>query len=375
MSERSQTIQTTAGEEVSDYEIVFSAGGTVALLAAAGSYSACHLAGIRKFRRIGGASGGAVFACIAATGLSAPQALRMTIETGYDDHVNYKHGIYKSIRRGLKQVQSLVCESEQPFSEPDHPDYREWPATGIFGTCGLGRYIKQQAEAVGVDRWPDPFWTIATCKDGSQVIFNNDGVFLVTLGGQLVQLSTQTAPMDIAVRYSATIPGIMAALEYKGMMLYDGSLSRDGLCPVGVLIRSFGADPEKILACRVLEDAHNSVSGRLHRFLRAAWQVEPDYNWGPETAGVIEMRSHIDHINSLRFGISEDEKWLAVLVSFENSVAKLAHAGILHGEALQRSRAIFKGLGYWRDAFPAPLGAKQPLARRAEAVFSEHGLF
>lgn len=359
-----------------DYEIAFGAGGTVALLGSAGAYSACHLAGLTRFRRIGGASGGAVFACVASTGLAAPQALRMTIETSFDDHVNYKHGIYKSVRRGLRQLQTGITQAPQASaSEPENPDHREWPVTGLLGTCGLGHYIRQRAQEAGVDSWPDPFWTIATTRDGSHVIFNNDGVFMVRTNGQLVQLSSETPPIDIAVRYSATIPGVMAALEYKGMLLFDGSLSRDGLCPVGVLIRNFGADPTKILALRVMEDSVQTMAGRMHRFWRSVWQVEPDFNWGPETAGVIEFRPNIDHLNSLKFGISEDEKWLAVLVSMETTLTKLAFEGILEGDSLYKARSVFKALGYWRDAYPAPIGAPQLLAQKAEAVFVEHGLY
>lgn len=375
MTEKTSSIPAAASPDLGDFEIVFGSGGTVALLAAAGAYSACQLAGL-KLRRIGGASGGAVLACMAASGLGAPQTLRLTIQTSFNDHVNYRHGIYKSVQNGIEQVKAIVVDTnEKPAQDSAHPDYPEWPVTGLLGTTGLGRYIKEQADKAGVQSWPESFWTIATTKSGEQVIFNKDGVFLVCFNGQLVQLSKKTVPLEIAVRYSATIPGIMAALEYKGTLLYDGSLSRDGLCPVGPLIRNFGADPEKIIACRVLEDAHNSMPGRLHRLLRAAWWVEPDYNWGPETAGVIELRPHIDHVYSLRFGISEDEKWLAVLVSFETALAKFALQEILSGEARYRARSIFKALGYWRDSFPAPVGAPQLLARRAEAVFADHQLY
>jgi len=369
-----QTAENRSPVSDGHYDLLFGTGGATALLAGAGLYSACQLAGLSKFRRIGGVSGGSIFACIASTGVPASQALRMTIETNFDEHVKFEHGIYKSIRRGWSNLGSLISRSGSEELD-EHPDYREWPITGLLGTSELGLYIRNHAASVGVDCWPESFWTMATTKDGSPVVFNKDGVFLIRTNGQFVQLSGEPVPLDIAVRYSGTIVGVLAALEYKGMFLYDGGLSRDGLCPVGVQIRHFGADPCRILACRPTEDSLDPVNGRVHRLLRKAWQVDPDYNWGPETTGVIEFRPRIDHVFPLKFRLSRDEKWLAVLFAFDNAVSRLAFEGILHGEDLLKARALFKDLGYWRDCFPAPIGAPQPLSERVEAVFTSYGLY
>jgi hypothetical protein len=168
---------------------------------------------------------------------------------------------------------------------------------------------------------------------------------------------------------------VLAAIEYKDMMLFDGGLSRDGLCPVGFLIKLFGADPKKIIACRVGEDTLKPVSGRLTRFARWIWQVHPEYHWGPETAGVIEFRPEISHVHSLKFELTPDEKWLAILVSFEAACMRFALQGMLHGEGLYRVQKILNDLGQWRDYIPAPAGAPQLLADRAAKIFTEHELY
>lgn len=357
------------------YEIVFSSGGAASVLAGAGAYAACQLAGIRKFRRIGGVSGGAILGSVIAAGITAREGLHLAVETEFGEHVNFKHGIYKSVRRKLREARRVLKKTPAVKEFYGDRDYAEWPSTGLLGTCGLGRYITALHEAKDSFGWPDGFWTLATTKDGSQVVFNKDGAFLIKTDGVLTQLADTPPPLDIAVRFSATIPGILAALDYKGMMLFDGGLSRDGLCPVGVQIRHFGADPKKIIACRVGEDSLSPVSGTLHRMARRVWQVHPEFHWGPETAGVIEFRPQIEHVHSLKFQLTRDEKWLAILVSFEACLARLALEGLLESDKLDRAQRLFAEIGYWRDAHPAPASAPQLLSCRVESCFAEHGLW
>ena len=368
----SQFCATSTYAEDAEYELAVSSGGATAVLAGAGAYAACSLAGVTKFRRILGASGGAIFGSVISCGLNAREALHLTVETRFSDHVTFADGIWLSLKRQLGCLRRLPAGYPGAASKTEHV---EWPSTGLMGTRKLSKYLNKVKDEYSVKGWPAPYVTMATTKDGSQVIFCREGVFLNPVKGDMEQISDEPAPLDVAVRASATIPMVLAAIEYKGMMLFDGSLSRDGLCPVGALIREFGADPRKIIACRVGEDTLKPISGRLSRFARKAWQVHPEYHWGPETAGVIEFRPDIEHVHSLKFHLTRDEKWLAILVSFEAACARLALEGILHGAALDKARSIFKEIGYWRDYVPAEQDKPQPLAERAEKVFIEHGLY
>lgn len=356
-----------------EYEIAFSCGGATAVLAAAGAVAACHMAGIHRFRRVMGVSGGAIFGSILSTGISTREAVRMVVETQFGDHISFKDGILQLCRR-LKAF--LLNYPASPASRNVFkPVHVEWPVTGIMDTRNLGAHIRKHCEQKGIKGWPQSFVTMATTRYGSQVIFSAEGVCLKSIKGDLRWLSREPVPVDLAVRASATIPGVMAAIEYKEMMLFDGGLSRDGFCPVGFLIKDFGANPKKIIACRVGEDILKPVSGRLTRWARLLWMVHPEYHWGPETAGVIEFRPEINHVHSLKFELTPDEKWLAILVSFEAASARFALEGILKGENLQRVQKILNDLGHWRDYIPAPAGAPQVLADRASRIFMEHGLY
>ncbi len=357
-----------------------SSGGTVAVLAGAGKHSACQLAGIDSFSLYYGVSGGAIFNAMRALGRSPKDCLHMAIFEDFSSHVSIRGGIlgsFSEFKELVGAAKRLARISAAPAEErADLIGDETWLGTGILGTKGLGEFIKKNARETGLgESWPETYCTMATLKNGSQVVFNKDGVFLVDLKDKKVQLSSKPVPLAMAVRYSATIPGIMVALEYEDHLLFDGALSRDGLCPVGVLIRHFDVQPEKIIACRVGEDATHFIFGPAQRAVRRIWMVHPDYHWGAETAGVVEFRPPIDHIHSLKFNLSRDEKWLAILISFESCLKSLAFNGYLSGERLQEAQSLFKSIGYWRDMLPAPSGSPQLLADRAERVFAEHGLF
>lgn len=352
-----------------DLEMAVSSGGSAAVLAGVGAFVACELAGINKWRRLFGASGGAVITSLAACGMSTREMIHLALEIDFGQLITFRNGILQPF---FKLAGATTIEPEDVIEDPD---WRELPWTGIFGSQGLNRIIRQQQELCGLaDSWPENFSTLATTKDGSQVVFNNDGVFHFPLDGGKVRLSDKPVPLAFAVRASSTIPGVLAALEYKGITLYDGALSRDGLCPIGVQIRSFGADPRKILACRVGEDNLKPVLGRLHRAARLLWRIHPHFHWGPETKGVMEFRPQIDHVQTLKFKLSRDEKWYAILTSFEACLSRLALEGLLYGEKLDEAREILLTLGYWRDAVPGAYGSAQVIAPEAERSFQQHGL-
>ena len=224
------------------------------------------------------------------------------------------------------------------------------------------------------DQWPAGYTCMATTNDGSQVLFKDDGVYFITPDDKMTKLSEKPAPLWLAVRASSAIPVIMTAIEYEGHLLFDGAMSRDGLCPVPVVIRHFGVAPKKVIACRAGEDSNHFIFGPSQRAVRKIWGIQPNYHWGPEGTGVIEFRPQIDHLHALKFKLSADEKWLAILIAFHACLESLAFNGLLSGEKLREANALVADLGYWRDVRPAPHGSPQLLAPRAEKVFREHGL-
>lgn len=367
------------------FSYAVSSGGTVSVLAGAGGFSACQLAGITEFKGLFGVSGGAIITALRALGRTPNELLHMAVEEDFSKHVAIKGGVlgplYSQGRRKRQLIDALkrlVRIKTSPVAERAAimGDEENWSSTGLLGTSGLGKFIQSNAVATGLgNAWPPNYTTMATLKDGAQVVFNKDGVFKISLDDKMTHLTAETAPLSLAVRASSAIPGVITAIKFKDLLLFDGALSRDGLCPVGMQIRHFGADPETMLACRIGEDASHFIAGPAQRTIRRMWMVHPDYRWGPETAGVSECRPPIDHIHSLKFHLSDDEKWLAILISFESHLKMLTFRGLLYGDRLRQAQDIFKEIGYWRDITPANLGEEQVLAPRATKVFTAHGLF
>lgn len=373
-----QQVQTP---DPSKLDLIISSGGAAAVLGGTGSLAACELAGLTKFRRIGGVSGGSIVTIFSAAGLPASQLLHMTLESSFSKHLKPEHGSMFWLRK------LLGCSPKRELA-PEHIRQDQVNSRhGLYGTDTLGHFVEQKvaeglckdgscnSQAASSALWPDNFWTMATTKTGAQVVFDADGVHHIDLDGTRTVLSASAASTGTAIRASCTIPGVLACISYKGIWLYDGALSRDGICPVGLQIRHFGATASNIIACRIGEDLHRPVSGRLHSLARKVWKVDPEFHWGPETEGVIECRPQIDHVHTLKFKLSEDEKWLAILLGFEATLSQLALHGILQGSRHDKARSLLRCLGFWRDSIPAPLGARQVLAERAECCFREHGLF
>lgn len=349
-----------------DLELALSSGGSAAVLAGVGTVAACEFAGIAKWRRLFGVSGGAIVSALLACGMKSPQLLRVALDHDFDKLITANGGV-------MSPVFSLLGSAAPHLSDPDWTEAR-W--TGLYGSAGLGVLIEKYASELGCNgEWPENFSTLATTKNGSPVVFNKDGVFLIDKQGQETVLSTKPAALGLAVRASATIPGVVSALRYKGIHLFDGALTEDGFCPVGINIRRFGARPDHVLACRVGEPGLKPLVGRFYRWARLAWLISPHYNWGDETSGVMEVHPQIDHVHTLKFKLSADEKWYGIMVSFEACLQRLAFAGLLYGERLTEARELMAKLGFWRDRHPVACKKKQQhLAEAAELVFKQHGL-
>lgn len=358
-----------------------SSGGVVAALAGAGMHSAWQMAGLKEPALYFGVSGGAIVSALRAVGKTPKELLHLCIEEDFSTLLSRKGGAPRNLR-GKKRLANLLLRRDpdsilQEAMDSDILDEEEKGSfNGFLSTAQLGQYINEIARSSGCsDGWPNKFCTMATLGNGSQVAFNKDGVFLIDTEDKKTCLSSKPPPLAMALRYTVTIPGIMAGQKYGDQYLFDGALSRDGFCPVGMLIRHFGANPPEILACRIGDDAAHYILGPTLRMVRRLWLPHPQFHWGPETHGVLEMRPPVDHIYSLKLKLSPDEKWLAVLIAFQSALRTIALSGHLPEKRRRAAMELFASLGHWRDILPAQKDAKQLLADRAEQVFTEHGLY
>ncbi len=353
-------------DKEAEYYLTISSGGSASVLGGLGALLGCRAAGLSRFRMIGGVSGGSIVTSLAASGLDTKQLLRLGMALTFGNMVSFW---------------SDVCKFINPFAAPkpktEEGEPQNWRCTGLYGTEPLAQTLRRHFTSDGSKActWPAQFWTMATTKEGAPVIIKADGVYLVWLDGRIEKLAAKPPSLETAVQMSCAIPGVISAFRYKGIFLFDGALSRYGICPVGMQIRHFGTDPRKIIACHIGDDSKDPLLGRMHSLCRLSWGVDPRRNWGEETAGVVEFRPKIEHVHTMKFRLSRDEKWLAILIGFEACVARLALEGILHGECLQMVQDLLRDLGYWQHANPAKPSAPQPVADRTEACLREYGFF
>ena len=374
----SKTLHRPFGPQVNDgYHIYVSSGGVVTVLGGIGVFAACKIAGV-KHKLTGGVSGGSIITAIRALGYDERELVQLGINEDFNAHISAKGGVFGSVAE-ITRIRKIASNLLNRFrnGEVSQEEFEEtWHATGLLGTVGLGDFLKKKAAAKGMSGvWPKDYWTMASCADGTQVVFTAAGVYLVNPKDMVRKLSDNPPPLWTAVRASSAIPIIMTAIEYEGMLLFDGAMTRDGLCPAPVLIRHFGVEPKKVIACRAGEDSNHFIFGPAQRAVRRVWGIEPNYHWGPEGTGVIEFRPQIDHLHALKFQLSSDEKWLAILIAFHACLEALAFNGILSGGRLAEAQTIMDDFGFWRDIRPAPIGSPQLLSERAEKVFAEHGLY
>lgn len=332
---------------------VISAGGSRAILAGCGSIFASQLAGV-DWNSIGGVSGGSIPAILLAAGFSPAQLLKYALELDFREKCVATAG----------KLKTLLAVLLKEYHE--HPQNRT--GFGVMETDKLAEFIDEL-----VPVWPEKFWTMAV--DGtSQIVFKKDGIFRYDIDGTCTKLSDNPGKPGFAIQATCAIPGITKAPKLDGVHLYDGAYTHHGICPVGVPIERWGADPKTVIGVCVGEDMMDGIAGYLRRFWKWIWRIQPDNSWGPHAAGAIEIHPHIDHIHALRFDLSADEKWLAVLEGFAETVEAYAANGILKGEQLKTARAVLAALPDLSKAETPGLGYPQRLSCQAEKVFKEHGL-
>jgi len=332
---------------------LISAGGSRAILAGCGSVFACHLAGL-EFESIGGVSGGSLPAVLYASGMSTARLLECALDVDFRD---------KCVSTAGKWETMLAIIMKEYH---EHPENRN--AYGVMETGKLAEYI----DAL-VPTWPEKFWTMAVDGD-KQIVFNKKGIFEYAADGKCTQLASDPGKVGFAIQATCAIPGITKPPRLGKRYLYDGAFSKYGICPVGLPIAHFGIKPWQIIGMSVGEDKIKGMIGFVRKLWQKAWGIKPDTSWGSHTEGVLDIHPMVEHIHALRFDLSSDEKWLAILDGFNKTVLELAAAGLLKGEKLHKALILLSSLPKLKDAVFAEIGKPQLLAEKAEQCFIEHGL-
>lgn len=321
--------RTTAPE----LHLVCGSGGSRAILASAGAILACHLAGIKKWKSVGGISGGSIPTAMLQGGLSVLQLLHRAIEIDFAS----------LLTRHARLWQIILAY----FMKSRYEKTR--PKRGVMSSEKMGRYMEQQARmAAGLSDteelpWPKSYWTMAVAGT-SNIVFTETGVWEVTKCGTVRQISDKPAPLGLAIQGSCAVPGIIDAVPYAGTYLFDGALGPEGRCPVSVAVQFFGANRSDIVACDVGEESGNSKHN--DRIMRL-WKILCGEDCVPQTSegvsadgGLVVITPTVTNFRSLQFTLTRDQKWQAVMAGFMGAVPALENAGLLAGEDLTLAKGL-----------------------------------
>jgi len=351
--------------------LLISSGGSHAILAGAGVILICDLAGIADWKSIGGISGGALPTVMASSGMNAKSTVTTALDVDFSSLLT---------RRGsmLKILFAYLMQSRYEKSRPRF---------GVLSSEKVGEFIeKVVAERMGdAPLWPTKYWTMATVGD-DQLVFNSTGVHHMKKNGGYRLLNTEAGPLGASIRGSCAVPGIIDAvpIEVAGenFWLHDGALSSEGRTPVSIPERFYGAQPQNIIVCDV-GSGHDAKSIRKNKRQLKLWRwicgklCVPHGEPEPldTDKGYIVILPTITNFGSLKFTLTRDEKWQAVMSGFMGGIPPLAKAGLLSGAALVRAQSVadsFNAIVADCVATRAPVGV---LTSRTEKLLQDNGLW
>lgn len=212
--------------------LVIGGGGTKSILAGVGAFCGLKANSASHWFTIGGISGGSIPAAFISLGLKPSELLRLSVRKDFQELLLTKRHPWRVIRRYLSQKGPKL------------------PVKALMSSQPLGDFIDEM-----ITVWPDRFWTMAVADiEGvgrCQIVFTRDGVFRYNLEGECVKLSNKPPSVGTAVRASCAIPGVISAVEYEDLHLFDGMLTWDGNCPVGVVGKHYDAEAPHITAIDV----------------------------------------------------------------------------------------------------------------------------
>ncbi len=305
-----------------DLHLVCGSGGSRAILASAGVILACDHAGIKKWKSMGGVSGGSVPTALLAAGLTPQECVRQAIDVDFSSLLT-RHG---------NILQILIAYFMQRRFEKTRP------RKGVFSSEKVGAFI----ESISGGKWPERYWTLAVTADDSQYVFTDSAVYEITKDGAFKTLANKPGPLGAAVRASCAVPGIIDAVKIDGIWLHDGALGPEGRCPVGVPVRIYGAKRSQTVAMDVGDDTSKQSQRilKIWRILCGNECVPPDQPNLTEEGGLIVVTPTITNFRSLQFTLTGDQKWQAVMSGYMGAVPELEKAGLLTGKALDDAKAI-----------------------------------
>lgn len=304
--------------------LVAGSGGSRAILASAGFIYGLHKCGLSSFDTIGGISGGSLPSLMFAAGIKPGKMVQLAVDIDFSSMLTRRANIFQMFLAFL--LKERLAQTR--------------PRKAVMGSEKLEAFINEL-----VPSWPEKYWTMAVAGK-TQVVFTSDGVYQYLHDGTKRKLSDKPAPLGMAVCASCAIPGIIDPMYWQEIYLFDGALSWDGQCPIGVVVRDMGAKPNQVIACDVSE----REEGGMGEFINDFWRffcgrncVWPEDERDPaiwEAQGTMVMTPRIDKFGSLQFTLSADQKWDAVMAGYANTITNLWKAGRIDNAKFQELGAL-----------------------------------
>lgn len=289
--------------------LVIGAGGSRAFLTGLGAVVALRLSGLKEWSTIGGVSGGSIPALFMAHGLDPADLIDRLLEIDF-----------RELMKGTASGSDVMFEHAAD-DEGKLPRARGFVARLLERSSLHTDLLGEAVESV-VKEWPENFWTMAMTEK-SHVLFTQVGVWEYGFDGSVRELSSEPAPVGLAIRATCAIPGLLEPVKYKGLVLFDGSLSPFGGCPVAFVRRHFLAESDLVVKCRSV-----GKGGKRDRFLVNLGRRLLCHESRKVEVEALEADINIEpvmpELHTFRFRLSPELKLRGLLAGFNAAVGELS---------------------------------------------------
>lgn len=334
-----------------DVHILIGTGGSRSILFGTGVLLALAQAKFRRFRSIGGVSGGSIPTVLISHNPDVSQLLERVLTTDFN----------KLVRRRVSLIHFLtqVVRDAKPIDPP--------PLIGGLDAAAMGAYFDEQIKA-----WPRLFWTLALTHQ-RKVIMTADGIFVEQEGGLIVKDSADQLSVGTAVRATCAVPILLDPVPWtsasgESHLLIDGGLGPEGRCPTSVAKFLHSMQDSYLIVVNLGED-----KSHLHRLLDRAFGTdmleEPDLD-APEPGPLPENYTRIvisppeALSGSFKFQMTRREKWQMIMTGYVTAVDHFEKHGLYTDCCVHHARE--RGLKallllaqrrrpYWSDTLPPEL--------------------
>ncbi|MBS1991296.1 MAG: patatin-like phospholipase family protein [Cyanobacteria bacterium SZAS LIN-3] len=322
LSSVSRTEQTTSSSK--DIHLLVGTGGSRAILFGTGVLLALAQADFRRFRSIGGVSGGSIPTALISANPDASALLSLVLDTDFN----------KLVKRRVSLIAFLtqVLRDPKPIEPP--------PPVGALDATAIGDFFNER-----IKHWPEVFWTTALSRQ-RKIVFTAGGIWQEQEDGALIKSGSNKIDLGTAVRATCAVPMLLDPIPWTSEsgeehLLIDGGLGPEGRCPISVPKQLFPMHNSFLVVVNVGED-----KSTLHQLIDKVFGTVCDDREslredGPPLAdnhSRIVVRPSTPLYGSFKFIMTRREKWQMILSGYTAAVEAFEKHGLLSGDTLSSAR-------------------------------------